>query len=406
MGRGSGDAQGRRPVSDAPDQRPATRLVSAGRRREWTQGIVNPPVWRASTVLFDDVAALRRAARAPDDQLYYGRRGTPTQWALAEALTALEPGAAGTTLHPSGAAAVATALLSVLAPGDELLMVDSAYEPTRALCDGMLARLGIATRYYDPLVAGAEIDALFSDATRAIFFESPGSLTFEVQDVPAIAAAAKARGVTTLIDNTWATPLLFPAIAHGVDIAILACTKYIVGHSDAMLGSVTATAGHFERVRKTTQGLGQHVGPDDAFLASRGLRTMGVRLKAHETGALAVARWLDAQPQVLRVLHPALAGSPGHDLWARDFTGSSGLFAFALDGDDAARVRLIDGLDHFGIGFSWGGYESLALPIDPYAIRSARPWRQPGTMVRLHIGLEDPDDLIADLARGLARAAR
>jgi cysteine-S-conjugate beta-lyase len=386
-------------------KKPGTRLVEAGRRKAWTQGIVNPPVWRASTILFDDVAALRAAIRQPDAGLYYGRRGTPTQWSLADALTELEPGAAGTTLHPSGVAAITTALLALLEPGDELLMVDTAYEPTRVFCDGMLARIGVTTRYYDPGVRGAAIDALFSERTRAIFLESPGSLTFEVQDVPAICAAARARGVTTLIDNTWATPLLFPAIAHGCDVSILACTKYVVGHSDVMLGSATAVPGVFERIRRTGQALGQHVAPDDAFLAARGLRTMGVRLKQHGESSIAIARWLEAQPLVAKVLHPALPGCPGHELWVRDFVGSAGLFAFAIRGDDAARVRLVDALTHFGIGFSWGGYESLALPIDPERARTAVPWVSPGPMIRLQIGLEDTDDLIADLAQALEAAA-
>ncbi|HMI20265.1 MAG TPA: cystathionine beta-lyase [Sphingomonas sp.] len=381
-----------------------TRLVEAGRRKEWTQGLVSPAVWRASTVLFDDVAALRDAVRHADDVLYYGRRGGPTQWSLAEALTELEPGAAGTTLHASGAAAVTTALLAVLEPGDELLMTDSTYEPTRAFCDTMLKKLGIATRYYDPGVRGAAIEALFSDKTKVLFMESPGSLTFEVQDVPALCAAAKQRGVVTMMDNTWATPLLFPAIGHGVDVAILACTKYVAGHSDVMLGSCTAIPGLFEKIRKTTQIMGQAVSPDDAFLVSRGLRTMGVRLKQHGAAGLEVAHWLQAQPQVAKVIHPALPGDAGHALWARDFLGAAGLFAFALHGDDAARVRLVDALRHFGIGFSWGGFESLALPIDPERVRTAVPWASPGKMVRLQIGLEEPADLIADLARGLAAA--
>ncbi|WP_404711658.1 cystathionine beta-lyase [Sphingomonas sp. MMS24-J13] len=393
-------------MSDKDMKGPATRLVEAGRRKDWTRGIVNPPVWRASTILFDDVAALRDGVKHPDDGLYYGRRGTPTQWALADALTALEPGAAGTTLHPSGVAAITTALLAVLEPGDELLMVDSAYEPTRAFCNGLLRKIGVTTRYYDPLVTGDAIDALFDERTRAIFMESPGSLTFEVQDVPAIARAARARGVVSLIDNTWATPLLFPAIAHGVDVSILACTKYIAGHSDVMLGSATAVPGVFEKIRKMGQGLGHCVSADDAFLASRGLRTMGVRLKAHETAALEIARWLEAQPLVAKVLHPALPGTPGHAYFKRDFTGAAGLFAFAIHGDDAARVRLIDSLDHFGIGFSWGGFESLALPIDPERIRTATRWVSPGPMIRLQIGLEDPADLIADLAQAFEGTAQ
>lgn len=390
-------------TDDSTTPRPATRIVAAGRRKEWTQGIVNPPVWRASTILFDSVADLRAASASPNDRLYYGRRGTPTQWSLADALTELEPGAAGTMLYPSGVAAIAMALLSVLKSGDELLMVDSTYEPTRAFCRNVLAPMGITTRFYDPLVGGAIAD-LFTEATRAIFLESPGSLTFEVQDVPAICAAAKARGIVTLLDNTWATPLYFPALAKGVDLTILACTKYIVGHSDAMLGSVTATAEHFEALRRTTHQFGQHVGPDDAALASRGLRTLDVRLRQHQAGALEVARWLEGHPGVARVLHPALPTCPGHEIWKRDFGGATGLFAFVLQGgDDAARTALIDGLDHFGIGFSWGGFESLALPVDPAAIRSATRWQAEGPVVRLHIGLEDPADLIADLKRGLDR---
>jgi cystathionine beta-lyase len=386
---------------DRPATRPDTRLVTAGRRRDWTAGIVSTPVWRASTILFDNVAHLRAAVARPDDGLYYGRRGTPTQWSLAEALTELEPGAAGTMLYPSGVAAVAMALLSVLAPGDELLMVDSTYEPTAAFCQNVLKPMGIATRYYDPLI-GAGIADLFTDRTRAVFLESPGSLTFEVQDVPAICAAARERGIVTLIDNTWATPLFFPAIEAGIDLTILAATKYIVGHSDAMLGSVTATPERFDALKRVTRLYGQHVAPDDAFLGSRGLRTLGVRLRQHEVSALTVARWLAEQPGVARVLHPALEGCPGHDLWTRDFKGASGLFAFVLDGgDDAARAALIDGLRLFGIGFSWGGFESLALPVDP--LRRVTPWRAEGPVVRLHIGLEDPADLIADLDAGLRR---
>lgn len=385
------------------DQSPRTRIVSAGRRKEWTQGIVNTPVWRASTILFDSVADLRAATRAPNDGLYYGRRGTPTQWSLAEALTELEPGAAGTMLYPSGVAAIAGALLSVLKPGDELLTADTVYEPTRAFCRNVLAPIGVTTRFYDPLVGGGIAD-LFTDATRAVFIESPGSLTMEVQDVPAIVAAAKARGIVTLLDNTWATPLFFSAIAHGVDLTILACTKYVVGHSDVMMGAVTAAPEYWEQLRRTAQWHGQCVSPDDAYLAARGLRTMSVRLKAHEANALAVARWLEEQPEVAQVLHPALPDFPGHQLWQRDFMGASGLFSFVLKGgDDAARSRMIDGLELFGIGFSWGGFESLALPVDPASLRTATSWSAEGPLIRLHIGLEDPADLIADLKKGLAR---
>jgi cysteine-S-conjugate beta-lyase len=387
------------------EQKPDTRLVTAGRKGEWTQGIVNPPVWRASTILYDSVADMRERQKDTHHRLYYGRRGTPTHWSLAQALTELEPGAEGTLLYPSGVAAVATALLSVLRPGDELLMVDSAYEPTRSLCDGLLKRMGVTTRYYDPLI-GAGIKELFTDQTRAVFMESPGSLTFEVQDVPAICAAAKSQGITTLLDNTWATPLYFRAIERGADLAVLSCTKYVVGHSDAMLGSVTAAPSAWTKLRQTTYQLGQTASADDAFLGARGLRTMGVRLARHYENGLAVARWLAEQPDVARVIHPALPGCPGHDIWARDFTGASGLFSFVLNGgDDAARSALIDGLELFGIGFSWGGFESLVIPADPEKLRSAVSWAAEGPLVRLHIGLEDSDDLIADLRAGLARFA-
>ena len=381
----------------------ATRVVAAGRRKEWTGGVVNTPVWRASTILYDSVAEMRERVGETHHRLFYGRRGTPTQWSLAEALTELEPGAEGTFLYPSGVAAIAAALLSVLSPGDELLLVDSAYDPTRSLASGLLKRLGIKTRFYDPLI-GAGIAELIGDDTRAIFLESPGSLTLEVQDVPAIVAAAKARGVTTLLDNTWATPLLFPAIAHGVDLTILACTKYVVGHSDVMLGSVTAAPGHFTRLRDTSFQLGQVASPDDAWLGARGLRTMALRLQQHQASALKIAQWLNEQPQVATVLHPALPNCPGHEQFVRDFKGSSGLFSFVLQGgSDAGRSALIDGLELFGIGYSWGGFESLAVPIDPQRYRSVTHRADAGPMVRLQIGLEDVDDLIDDLAAGLAR---
>ena len=383
-------------------KRAETKVVEAGRRKEWTQGIVNPPVYRASTILFDSVAAMRAAGAGRIGTLHYGRSGTPTQWSLAEALTELEPGAAGTRLFCSGVAAIGCALLSVLKPGDQLLMVDSTYGPTRNLCNSLLKRYQIETVYYDPLV-GAGIDGLIGSNTRAIFLESPGSLTFEVQDVPAICAVARRRGLTTLIDNTWATPLLFPAIAAGVDLTILACTKYIVGHSDVMLGAVTAAQSHWQALDQTSRALGQCVSPDDAFLAARGLRTLSVRLAQHERSALAVAHWLADHPKVARVLHPALPSCPGHDTWARDFRGSSGLFSFEFaGGDDDGVAALVDGLKHFGIGYSWGGFESLALPVDLHRLRNIDQPR-PGPMVRLHIGLENAHDLIADLARGLDR---
>jgi len=400
MGRGPFHSQGG--GSGVKGRRPDTNLVHGGRREEWRGRLVNPPVHRASTILFDSVAELRSAA--PEfGKLYYGLHGTPTQWALAEALTEMEPGAAGTMLYPSGLAAVTAALLTVLSAGEELLMTDSVYGPTRRFCDGLLKRYGVATVYYDPL-AGAGISKLIGERTRAIFLESPGSLSMEVQDVPAICAAAKAKGVATLLDNTWATPFFFPALAAGIDLSILAGTKYIGGHADVMLGSVTANAAWYPKLERTSWDLGQSVSPDDAWLCSRGLRTMAVRLRQHEASALRIALWLREQPKVAAVLHPALPDCPGHEHWERDFKGATGLFSFVLrGGDDSARARFIDGLETFGIGYSWGGYESLAVPADPERIRTATRWRAEGPMVRLHVGLEDADDLIEDLAAGLAR---
>lgn len=385
----------------------ATRLVSAGRKPEWTRmpdrpgAIVSPPVWRASTILFDNVAHLRDAGRDTHESLYYGRRGTPTTWALADALSEMEPGAAGTMLYPSGVAAIAGTLLAILKPGDQILMVDSAYDPSRSMCNGLLADFGVETVYYDPLV-GAGIVDLITDRTAAIFLESPGSLTFEVQDVPAIVAVAQARGIATVIDNTWATPIYFPALSHGVDISIMACTKYIVGHSDVMMGSVTANARYWPRIRARAYGLGQSVSPDDAALTLRGLRTLSIRLERHRTSALAVAEWLASRPEVGQVLHPALPSCPGHAAWARDFRGSSGLFSFSLaGGGEGERAAFIDALNLFGIGYSWGGFESLVLPVDPKTLRTVRPWTATEPLVRVHIGLEEPADLIADLERAL-----
>ena len=390
------------------DLSPATRLVGAGRKPEWTRmpgrpgGVVNPPVWRASTILFDDVAHLRGVGADTHEKFFYGRRGTPTAWALADALTELEPGAAGTMLYPSGVAAIAGALLALLRPGDQLLMVDSAYDPSRTMCTGLLADFGVETVFYDPLI-GAGIADLITDATKVIFLESPGSLTFEVQDVPAIVAAARARGVLTVIDNTWATPLYFSALGHGVDVSVMACTKYIVGHSDVMMGSVTANARTWPRIRARALGLGQVVSADDAALALRSLRTLDIRLARHQASARAVAKWLAGRPEIAKVLHPALPDCPGHALWVRDFDGSTGLFSIMLaGGGETERAAFIDALRLFGIGYSWGGFESLALPVDPARYRTARPWDGAGPLVRLHIGLEEPSDLVADLEVGLS----
>lgn len=384
------------------DQGQPTRLVEGGRRKEWRRRLVNTPVERASTILFDSVDELH-GSRPALGNYRYGLQGTATQWALSEALTNLEPGAAGTALYSSGLAAITAPLLILLSPGDEMLAPDNVYGPTRKFCDTILKRLGIRTRYYDPLI-GAEIAGLLGDSTQAILLESPGSLTMEVQDVPAICAAAREGGVVTLLDNTWATPLLFPAIAAGVDVSILAVTKYVGGHADLMLGSATATDKYFQRLQTASWDLGHAVSPDDAWLASRGLRTMAVRLKQHEENALKIAHWLKQRAEVGLVLHPALPDCPGHEIWKRDFNGSSGLFAFEFKQQGkAARAAFVDSLELFGIGFSWGGYESLAMPVDPYRTISKAPAEN---LIRLHIGLEEPDDLIKDLSAAFDQAGR
>ena len=394
---------------------PATRLVGAGRAPEWTGtaahpgAVVNPPVWRASTHLYPDMAALHAGPVAnADGRFFYGRRGAPTQWALAEALTELEPGAFGTMLYPSGVAALAGALLAVLRPGDVLLMTDNAYEPTRTMARGLLKEFGITTRWFAPCDLAA-YEAAFCDKTRGVLLESPGSLTIEVQDVPRMAAIARERGATCVLDNTWASPLGFAGLAHGVDIAVMSLTKHVGGHSDLMMGSASAGERWYARLRRRAQSLGQVVSPDDASLALRGLRTMGLRLERETASALAIAQWLDGRPEVAHVLCPMLSGSAGHELWARDFTGGCGLFSFVLKGGTAAaRDALIDALSLFGIGYSWGGFESLATPVDPAPMRSPGAWPLPGMDaadqfgVRLSIGLEDAGDLINDLERGLA----
>jgi cystathionine beta-lyase len=395
--------------------RPATRIVAAGRRAEWTGTpgapgrVVNPPVWRASTHLYPDMAALKDGpSRNEDGRFFYGRRGAPTQWALAEALTELEPGATGTVLYPSGVAAIAGALLAVLRPGDVLLMTDNAYDPSRAMGQGLLKDFGVETRFFDPLDTAA-FEAAICERSRAVLLEAPGSLTMEVQDVPALAAVARRRGLISLIDNTWASPLGFPALERGVDIAVMSLTKHVGGHSDLMMGSASAGPELYAKLRNTAQALGQVVSPDDAALALRGLRTLDIRLQRETASALEIARWLDSRPEVARVLCPMLPGAPGHELWSRDFTGGCGLFSLVLKGGDAARRnRFIDGLSIFGIGYSWGGFESLVVPVDPAPIRSVARWPLAGMEpadrfgMRLAIGLEDPADLIADLEHGFA----
>ena len=376
--------------------KPETKLSSLGRKSGDHFGVVNTPVYRASTILYPNVAALD----AHDMPFTYGRRGNPTLKSLEEAINELE-GATRTLFVPSGLNAVATAILSVCVSGDHLLMADTCYGPSRAFCDKTLKRFGVETTYYDPLI-GAEIERLFRPNTRAVFCESPGSLTFEVQDVPAIARVAHARGASVLLDNTWATPLLYPALSHGVDLSIQAVTKYVGGHADLMMGYVAANESHAARLLEFHGNSGLYVSGDDCFLALRGLRTLAVRLKRHQETALTLTRWLQARPEVSRVLYPALESDPGHAIWKRDFKGACGLFGVVLKpATHKAVSAMLDGLAHFGLGFSWGGYESLAVPAD--IKRTAKTFDAEGPVIRIHAGLEDAGDLISDLTRGFER---
>lgn len=378
----------------------ATRLLHAGHDPSAFHGFVNPPVVHASTVLFPDTETLRRRGQP----YTYGLRGTPTTEALEKAIDSLE-GSAGTILVPSGLAAVSVPLLAFLGAGDHCLVVDSCYGPTRLFCDTMLRRLGVETEYFDPAI-GPGLAALMRPNTRVVFLEAPGSNTFEMMDVAEACAIAHRGGAVTMLDNTWATPLFFRPLDHGVDLSIHALTKYPGGHSDVMIGSVSATRDTFRRLRDAQMQLGVNVAPDDAYLTFRGLKTMGVRLKAHESAALELARWLESRPEVARVLHPALPSFPGHELWKRQFTGSSGLFSFVLkDADKAGAARFLDTLRLFGLGFSWGGFESLALDADLSDRLHAKP-PEDGRVIRLQIGLEDPVDLRRDLERGFEAFAR
>ena len=386
--------------------REETTVVHSGLHPERHHGAVNPPVFHASTILSETVAEFRRRRQnwiLEQPGTYYGRFGTPTIEALQEAIAALE-GGHRTVVYPSGLAACAGALLAFLSAGDHLLMSDTVYGPTRNFANGFLKRFGVSTTFFDPL-AGRSIESLIRPETRAIYLESPGSLTFEVQDVPAIAEAARRRGITVIADNTWGTPLYFKPFAQGVDVSVQAATKYIVGHSDAMLGAITCTKEAWPRLKRSTHELGQTAGPDDVYLGQRGLRTLAVRLKQHWEAGVALAEWIARQPEVERVLHPALPGDPGHALWKRDFTGACGLFGVVLkEGvSDRALCAMIDGLELYGIGSSWGGFESLIVPFDPRETRTATQWTYKGPCFRIHAGLENVEDLIADLEEGFER---
>jgi cysteine-S-conjugate beta-lyase len=375
-----------------------TKLVHAGRHPFEQHGFINTPVYRGSTVLFPTYADLL----ARNARYVYGTIGTPTTEALESAWTEIA-GAAGTVLAPSGLAAISLALLTALKSGDHLLVTDSVYRPTRNFCDSVLKRLGIETTYYDPLI-GTAIEALIQPNTRAVFLETPGSQSFEIQDVPAIVSVAAAKGLATILDNTWATPLYFPPHAFGIDMAVEAGTKYLSGHSDLLLGLVSANERWFKQLRLTFDAFAMSPGPEDVFLALRGLRSLELRLREAQRQALALAAWLAARPEVAQVLHPALPDCPGHAIWKRDFRGASGLFSvFLKPCTQRALAAFLDGLELFGMGYSWGGYESLVVPFDCSPYRTATAFKPPGPALRFSIGLEDEEDLKADLDAAFAR---
>lgn len=386
-----------------------TALVNAGRSKKYTQGSVNSVIQRASSLVFDTVEAKKHATRnRANGELFYGRRGTLTHFSLQEAMCELE-GGAGCALFPCGAAAVANTILAFVEQGDHVLMTNTAYEPSQDFCTKILAKLGVTTSWFDPLI-GADIAQLIRLETRVVFLESPGSITMEVHDVPAIVAAVRqvAPEAIIMIDNTWAAGILFKALDFGIDISIQAGTKYLIGHSDAMVGTAVANARCWPQLRENAYLMGQMLDADTAYMTSRGLRTLGVRLRQHHESSLRIAEWLAQHPQVARVNHPALPGSKGHEFWKRDFTGSSGLFSFVLNKrlNDAELAEYLDNFSLFSMAYSWGGFESLILANQPEQIAHIRPDAEvdfSGTLIRLHIGLENVDDLQADLAAGFAR---
>lgn len=386
-----------------------TQALHAGRDPDNNHGVVNPPVYHCSTVIFPSVEQLLATRRDRASGAYegftYGREGTATTRAFEDAITLLEGGYRA-VVTSCGLGAICASLTAFLSAGDHLLIVDSLYGPARAFCEDFLKKFGVDLTYYPPGI-GADIAALFRPNTRVVYFESPGSLTFEITDVPAITKLCRSRGITTIMDNTWASPVCFRPLSHGVDISINAATKYISGHSDLMLGIAVCTEEAFIPVKKTASGSGYCGGPDDIYMAMRGLRTLPLRMKRHQESALIIARWLQGRPEVARVMYPALPDDPSHALWQRDFTGASGLFGVVLNAcSDRQFAAMLDHMELFRLGYSWGGYESLAVPTYPSDLRSAQPWVAPGPSLRLHVGLENPDDLITDLERGFARLAQ
>jgi cystathionine beta-lyase len=372
-----------------------TRLIHAGKSPQTLAKTVGPPIQRGSTVLLPNAEALYK------EDLGYGRAGLAAQMTLADALAELE-GAKAVQLYPSGLAALTGAMLAVLKAGDEVLVADCVYKPTRRFCDTVLDRFGVRVRYYDPLLPSEPLLALATPATRLIVMESPGSLTFEVQDAPGVAALARGRGILTLMDNTWGAGLLFKPLAHGIDISVQALTKYVGGHSDIFMGSAATSNPKIARqLEDGMHELGWSVAPEAAYDMLRGLRTLPTRLSRHSASGIEIAQWLNRQPEVLRVLHPALPGDPGHALWSRDYTGACGLFGFVLRRGSRKAVNVfLDALQLFGLGFSWGGFESLAIHCDPQLVRRTVKRDFGGPLIRLHVGLESPKDLIADLRVG------
>ncbi|MFA0556971.1 MULTISPECIES: cystathionine beta-lyase [Vibrio] len=383
-----------------------TKLITAGRDKKWTNGVVNPPVQRASTVVFNSVEEKRKATiNRANKTLFYGRRGTNTHFAFQDAMVEVE-GGAGCALYPCGTAAISNAILSFVETGDHILMVDTCYEPTRDFCDTIMKKMGVETTYYEPTI-GEGIQDLIKPNTKVLFTESPGSVTMEVQDIPTLARIAHEHDIIVMLDNTWAAGVNFSPFDFGVDISIQAATKYIVGHSDVMLGTAVANEKCWDQLREQSYLMGQCVSPDDAYLGLRGIRTLDVRLRQHAESSLKVAKWLETRPEVNHVRHPALESCPGHEFFKRDFTGGNGLFSFVLNNSNIkATTALLDGMTHFSMGYSWGGFESLILANEPSNFDSLRTVANPnfeGTLIRVHIGLEDVDDLIADLEAGLER---